>query len=94
MTNLDRFKQKMEPARKIYAREIREFAKKYDVLGEMTTSEFPDIDVQEYIFEFQKIDGTSQEKLDEIHSQIHDHMYEFSKSHGIEKFCLRARIWI
>ena len=94
VTNLERFKERMEPARKLYTREIRDFTKKYDALGKMATSEFPDIDVQEYIFEFEKVNGTSQDELDNIHSEIHDHMFEFSKSHGIEYFCQWARIWL
>lgn len=94
VTNLERFKERMEPARKLYAREIRNFTRKYDALGEMTTSEFPDIDVQEYIFEFERVNGTCEVELDKIHSEIHDHMYQFSKSNGIEYFCQWARIWL
>ena len=94
VTNLERFKREMEPARQLYAREIRDFAKKYDALGEMSMSEFPDIDVQEYIFDFKKVNGTSEEELDKIYSEISDHIEEFSKAHGIEKFCRYACIWI
>lgn len=94
VTNLERFKKEMEPARQLYAREIRDFAKKFDALGEMTMDEFPDIDVQEYIFDFKKVNGTSEDELDEIYEEISRHMKEFSKIHGIEKFCLYARIWL
>ncbi len=93
-SNLERFKERMEPARKLYAREIRDFAKRYDALGEMTTAEFPDIDVEEYIFEFVKADGTSQAELDRIILEIDEHMEEFSKDNGIEHFCQWACIWI
>lgn len=94
VTNLERFKREMEPARQIYACEIRDFAKKFDVLGEMTMDVFPDIDVQEYIFDFEKVEGTSEKELDRIFDEISDHMEEFSKAHGIEKFCQNACIWI
>ena len=94
VTNLERFKKEMEPARQLYTREIRDFAKKYDALGEMTMSEFPDIDTQDYIFSFEKVNGTSEEELDRIYSEISNHMQEFSKLHGIETFCINARIWI
>lgn len=84
----------MEPARQLYAREIRDFAKKYDALGEMTMKEFPDIDTQDYIFSFEKVNRTSEEELDKIHDELSNHMEEFSKLHGIEKFCLNACIWL
>ena len=92
VTNLERFKKEMEPARQMYAREIRDFAKKYDALGEMTMGEFPDIDVQEYFFDFEVLNGTSQKELDKIHLEINSHMNEFSRNHGIEKFNRWARI--
>ena len=91
-TNLERFKKEMEPARELYAREIRDFARKYDALGEMSMREFPDIDVQEYIFDFEKVNGTSDDELDKIFDEISIHMEEFCKSHGIEKFSQWARI--
>ena len=94
VTNLERFKKEMEPARELYTREIRSFAKRYDALGEMKTSEFPDIDVQEYIFEFEKANGTSQNELDRILLEISDHMEMFSRVHGIEKFNQFSCIWL
>jgi len=94
VTNLERFKREMESARRLYTREIRDFASRYDALGEMTTSEFPDIDTQDYIFSFAKANGTGEEELDMIYEDISNHMQEFSKLHGIEKFCLNARIWL
>ena len=94
VTNLERFKKEMEPARQLYALEIRDFAKNFDALGEMTMDEFPDIDTQDYIFSFEKVNETSEEELDTIHDEISNHMKEFSKVHRIEKFCLNARIWI
>ena len=92
VTNLERFKKEMEPARRLYAREIRDFTRRYDALGEMTMGEFPDIDVQEYFFDFEVVNGTSQRELDEIHMEIYNHMEEFSKLHGIEKFSKWTRI--
>ena len=91
-TGLEKFKQRMESARVLYAREIGDFASNYDTLGEMTTSEYPDIDRQEYIFEFENVNGASEEELDEIFLEIHGHMVEFAKVHGIEDFCQWVRI--
>ena len=85
-TGLDMFKKEMEPARQLYTREIIRFTKKYDAIGEMSVREFPDIDTQEYIFSFKRLNGTSQNELDEILLQIANHMEEFSKTQGIEKF--------
>ena len=93
-TRLDKFKREMEPARQLYAKELKDFARRYDALGEMTMGEFPDIDVQEYFFDFEKVNGTSEDELDRIFLEISDHMDKFSKSNGIEKFSQWARILI
>ena len=66
VTRLDLFKKEMEPAKELYTREIVNFTKKYDSLGKMTLVEEPDIDTQEYIYSFEKLNGTSQKELDEI----------------------------
>lgn len=92
VTALDKFKKEMQPAEKLFTREIVDFAKRYDALGEMSMSEFPDIDTQEYIYSFECLNGTSQKELDEIFLEISDHMEEFSRAHGIEKFCKCAVI--
>lgn len=84
----------MEPAEKMFTREISNFAKKYDALGKMTMREFPDIDTQEYIYSFENLNGTSQKDLDEICLELSNHMEEFSKVNGIEKFCQFSRIWL
>jgi type I site-specific restriction-modification system R (restriction) subunit len=94
VTRLDLFKKEMEPAKELYTREILNFTKKYDSLGKMTIMEEPDIDTQEYIYSFEKLNGTSQKELDEIFLEISDHMEEFSKIHGIERFCRLACIWL
>lgn len=92
VTALDRFRKEMQPAERLFSREIVDFAKRYDALGEMSMSEFPDIDTQEYIYSFECLNGTSQKELDEIFLEISDHMEEFSRTHGIEKFCKCAVI--
>lgn len=84
----------MGPAEKLFTDEIANFARKYDVLGEMTMREFPDIDTQEYIYCFKSLNGTSQNELDKICLEISDHMEEFSRVHGIKKFCQFSRIWL
>lgn len=58
----------------------------------MTVGEFPNIDVQEYFFDFEVLNGTSEKELDKIHLEIYGHMDEFSKVHGIEKFSRWVRI--
>ena len=94
MTKLDLFKKRMEPAEKLYTDEISDFAKRYDVLGEMALIEEPDIDTQDYIYRFEKVNGTPQEDLDKIVLEITDHMDEFSKDNGIKGFCQHVVIWI
>lgn len=94
VNNLERFKKEMEPAKALYTREIRDFTKKYDALGEMTLREFPDIDTQEYVFDFEKANGTSQKELDIILLEIYDHMEDFSKENNIERFFQFARVWL
>ena len=93
-TNLDKFKKSMEPAKELYTRELLDFTKNFNALGEMTLIEEPDIDTQEYIYSFEKLNGTSQDELEEIHLKIHDHMEEFSKANGIERFYQFSRIWL
>ena len=44
VTKLELFKEEMEPAKELYMNEIKEFAKNYEFLGEMTLEEDPDID--------------------------------------------------
>ena len=84
----------MEPSKELYAQEIKDFSKKFDAIGEMTLIEQPDIDTQEYIFSFEKINGTSQKELDEILMEIYTHMEKFSKQKGIERFYQCARVWL
>jgi type I site-specific restriction-modification system R (restriction) subunit len=93
VTRLDLFKKEMEPAEKLYTQELREFSKRYDVLGKMTLIEEPDIDTQEYIYSFEKLNGTSPERIDEIYLEIFKHMRGFSKENGIEEFSQNVRIW-
>ena len=84
----------MEKPKEIYAREIGNFTKRYPNLGKMTIEEEPDIDVQEYIFSFENLNGTSQDELDKIYLEIADHMDEFSKNNGIEEFSKWTVIWL
>ena len=56
-TRLELFKKRMENAEKLYTREISNFAEKFDALGEMTLKEIPDIDTQEYVYCFEKVNG-------------------------------------
>lgn len=86
VTRLERFKQEMEPAKELYTREIKDFARNYDFLGEMTLEEDPDIDTQDYIFCFDKLNGTSEDVLDTTLKELYTHMKKFSKENGIDKF--------
>lgn len=94
VTRLDLFKKEMEKPKEIYAREIKDFSRNYPTLGNMTIEEEPDIDVQQYIFYFENLNGTSKDELDKIYLEIANHMDEFSKSKGIEKFSKWAVIWL
>ena len=94
MTKLDLFRKRMEPSKKLYTSEISDFAKRYDVLGEMALIEEPDIDTQDYIYRFEKVNGTPQEDVDKIILEISEHMDEFSKNNGIKKFSQHVVIWI
>ena len=85
-TKLDKFKSEMEPAKETYTKEIKDFAKNYGFLGEMTLEEMPDIDTQDYIFCFEKLNGTSEAVLDKTLTELYNHVDKFSKENGIEKF--------
>lgn len=84
----------MEPAKEMYTRELSDFTRRYECLGEMTLIEEPDIDTPEYIYSFEKVNGTSQKEMDKIFLEVSGHMDEFSKVNGIEKFCQWAYVLI
>ena len=86
-TMLDEFKKEMAPAEKIFREELQKFAENYDFLGEMTLTEDPDIDTQEYVYTFKKINGTSKKVLDKTFREFSTHMREFSQKNGINEFC-------
>ena len=54
----------------------------------------PDIDTQEYVYCFEKVNGTHQEELDRILLEMCDHMLEFSKVNNIENFNRTVNIWL
>ena len=91
-TYLDEFKREMAEAEKIYSKEIQEFAKKYDFLGEMIIIEEPDITTQEYVYTFENLNGTSADTLRETRKELKRHMKEFSKENDIYEFYKNARI--
>ena len=64
----------MEPAKELYTKEIEDFAKNYDFLGKMRLEEMPDIDTQDYIFCFEKLNGTSEDVLDKTLTELYDHL--------------------
>lgn len=92
-TYLDIFKREMNPAKKIYTKELKDFAKRYDFLGEMTIHEDPDIDTQDYIYSFKNLNGTSKEVIDQTLTELNDHMKEFSKANGIWEFFINTYIF-
>ncbi|MBQ2665761.1 hypothetical protein [Methanobrevibacter sp.] len=92
VTRLDRFKKEMEPAKELYSNELKDFAGNYNFLGEMTLEEMPDIDTQDYIFCFEKLNGTGEDILDKTLKELYIHMKEFSKINGIDKFSRNAVI--
>lgn len=93
-TRLELFRKRMEPSEKLYTSEILDFTEKFDELGEMTLIEDPDIDTQEYIYQFEKLNGTTEEALDKILIEICNHRDKFTKNNGIEQFDQYVCIWI
>ena len=91
-TMLDEFKKEMAPSEKIFREELQKYAKNYDFLGEMTLTEDPDIDTQDYVYTFKKLNGTSSEVLDKTLSEFSTHMRKFSQKNGIFKFYRNAII--
>ena len=89
---LDEFKREMAPAEKLYTAEIRKFAEGYDFLGDSTILEEPDIDTQEYIYSFQKSNGTSEDVLNKALGEFYEHMRAFSIENGIYEFSRNAII--
>lgn len=94
VTRVELFRKRMEQTEKIYSRELRDYAMKFPVLGEMSLRERPDIDTLDYIYSFKKTTEASQEDLDLIHSEIYDHMEKFSKEKGIHEFYMNTVIYI
>ena len=92
VTKLEQFKCEMEPAKEIYIKELKEFSKKYDYLGDMTLIERPDIDTLDYLFSFENLNGTSEDILDKTINELYKHMEEFSKANGIGEFNRNATI--
>ena len=93
-TRLELFRKRMEPSEKLYTSEILDFTEKFDELGEMTLIEDPDIDTQEYIYQFENLNGTTEEALDKILIERYNHMDKFTKNNGIEQFDQYVCIWI
>ena len=91
-TRLEQFKLRMEGPKKIYTEELKRFVKKYDFLGEMTLVEEPDIETLDYLYYFNKLNGTSKETLDSTLLEIYNHMDDFSKANGIYEYCENAVI--
>lgn len=93
-TRLSKFQKEMEPAKEIYTKELENFAKKYDSIGKISLKEVPDIDTMDYIYSFEKLNGTTLSELNQIQLELYNHMEEFSKAKGITKFYQNARIWL
>ncbi|WP_407377227.1 hypothetical protein [Methanobrevibacter sp.] len=58
----------------------------------MTLKEEPDIDTQDYIYCFEKLNGTREDVLDQTLTELYNHMDKFSKAKGIDKFSRNATI--
>ena len=91
---LDEFKKEMEGAKKIYTKELENYAGKFNFLGKITLTEHPDIDTQDYVYSFEKLNDTSEDILDKTLKELYDHMAEFSKLHKIDNFSRNASIWL
>ena len=84
----------MEKPKELYTAEIKDFTEKYSCLGKFTILEEPDIDTLDYIFSFEKLNGTTEDELNKILLEIYDHMEEFCQINGIEEFYQNARVWL
>ena len=93
-TRLEKFRREMEPAKELYSKELEDFTKRYDSIGNITLREEPDIDTLDYIFSFERLNGSADSDLDEILLEISSHMEEFSKANGITKFYQNTVIWL
>lgn len=60
----------------------------------MSLKEVPDIDTMDYIYSFEKLNGTTTDELERILIELYDHMDEFSKANGIKKFNQNTTIWL
>ena len=58
----------------------------------MTLVEEPDIETLDYLYYFNKLNGTSKETLDSTLLEIYNHMDDFSKANGIYEYCENAVI--
>ena len=58
---LEQFKLEMEGPKRIYTEELKRFVKKYDFLGEMTLVEEQDIETLDYLYYFNKLNGSEKE---------------------------------
>lgn len=92
--NLVNSKKSMTPAKEIFTEELENFTKKYDSIGRMQLREEPDLDTMDYIYSFEKVNGTTSEELDQILTEIYDHMEKFSNEKDINKFCQNTIIWL
>ena len=92
MRKIDEFRMEMEKPKAIYTEELKKFTEKYDFLGEMTLVEQPDIETVDYIYYFNKLNGTRPETLNSALKEIYAHMVKFSKSNGIDEFSRNAYI--
>ena len=91
-TKLLKFKRLMEPAKEIYTKELKDFSKKYNSIGNMTLTEDPDIDTMDYLYSFEKLNGITDAEADSIHSALYAHMKKFSKEQGIYEYYLNSVI--
>ena len=89
---LEQFKLEMEVPKRIYTEELKRFVKKYDFLGEMTLVEEQDIETLDYLYYFNKLNGSEKEILDSALSEIYEHMGEFSRKSKIDEYCRNAVI--
>lgn len=93
-TKLDKFKEEMAGAKRLYSEELESFAKRFDALGKMSLKERPDIDTMDYIYSFEKHNGASQEEIEQIHDELYSHMQKFSRKNDIHDFYMHSVIYL
>ena len=73
----------LDETQEIFMKELEDFTKRYDFLGEITLRVEPDIDTMDFIYSFENLNGKRMDELGSVVVEISRHMREFSKQKDI-----------